>query len=399
MESINLHLLSTYLKKWSFDDNRIALNYSFCHEQGYERSRFEVRIGVPANMTNDFLNNVFHTAKERLAENLNDKGESGNSIGSNIFLVNESEVKRKLGVFIAKVNKEFTQNKRSRGRTRMISTRSLDFYYNDFEFEPLADQIKFYVHLNRGINKMNGDLWTNAVDDFTYALEIEPKNIDANKFMSEALSKLKRYEEAIKYLKIYSVTENTPESLSALSNLYIKLYDYKNAEKIFKQMNKKFPDSDLAVFGLAQLYYKQGKAHKSLLDKLWKKSEDWLSEKLKNDWEYKLPQYTEGEDGMWNAATAARYLGFERPYDLTRRAFNDELPSYFDSEKGTIRFVKAELDAWVDISNQYQLDIETYETFEDKLTDAEKKSGKLKKHKVASATKDESKDVDEDTAK
>lgn len=397
MESINLHLLSTYLKKWSFDDNRIALNYSFCHEHGYERSRFETRIGVPSNMANEFLNNVFHTAKERLTEGKNGSDELGNSIGSNIFLVNESEVKRKLGVFIAKINKEFTQNKRSRGRTRMISTRSLDFYYNDFEFEPLTDQIKFYVHLNRGINKMNGDLWTNAVDDFTYALELEPHHIEANKYMAEALSKLDRYDEAINYLKIYAEAENSPESLSILSNLYIKLNDYKNAEAIFKQMNKNFPDSDLAVFGLAQLHYKQGKAYKPLLIKLYAKNEDWLTEKLKTDWEYKLPQYAEGEEGMWNAATAARYLGFERPYDLTRRAFNDEIPSYFDSEKGTIRFVKAELDAWVDLTNEFHMDIETYETFEDKLTDEEKQVGQLKKRKRATAKKKKPKDVEKDT--
>jgi tetratricopeptide (TPR) repeat protein len=394
MESINLHLLSTYLKKWSFDDNRIALNYSFCHEHGYERSRFETRIGVPANMANDFLNNVYHTAKERLSEGKNGNGDLNNSLGNNILLVNESEVKRKLGVFLAKVNKEFTQNKRSRGRTRMISTRSLDFYYNDFEFEPLSDHMKFYVHLNRGINKMNGDLWSNAVDDFTLAIELEPENIEANKYMSEALSKLNRFDEAIKHLKIYAETENSPESLSNLSNLYIKLNDFKNAEKVFKQMSKKFPDSDLVLFGLAQLNYKQGKPYKKLLTQLANKSMDWLIEKLKNDWEYKLPQYGEGEDGMWNAATAARYLGFERPYDLTRRAFNDEIPSYFDSEKGTIRFVKAELDAWVELTNEFQLDIETYETFEEKLTDEEKKVGQLKKRKRTTKKKAEPQEVE-----
>ena len=87
MESINLHLLSTYLKKWSFDDNRIALNYSFCHEAGYERSRFETRIGVPANMANDFLNNVYHTAKERLLNGANGDEELSNSVGNNILLV------------------------------------------------------------------------------------------------------------------------------------------------------------------------------------------------------------------------------------------------------------------------------------------------------------------------
>jgi len=222
MESLNLHLLSTYLKKWSFDDNRIALNYSFCHENGYERSRFETRIGMPANMANDFLNNVFHTAKEKLLEEADNNG-TENLIGGNIFLVNESEVKRKLGVFLSKINREFNQNKRSRGRSRMISTRSLDFYYNDFEFEPLESRVKFYVHLNRGINKMNGDLWSNAVDDFTLALEINPEHPEANRYMSEALSNLKRYDEAIDHLKIYAETKNTPESLGTLANLYAKL--------------------------------------------------------------------------------------------------------------------------------------------------------------------------------
>ncbi|MEJ2055679.1 MAG: tetratricopeptide repeat protein, partial [Calditrichaceae bacterium] len=380
MESLNLHLLSTYLKKWSFDDNRIALNYSFCHEAGYERSRFETRIGSPSNMANDFLNNVFHTAKEKILQEADNNG-TENLIGSNIFLVNESEVKRKLGVFLSKINREFNQNKRSRGRSRMISTRSLDFYYNDFEFEPLEDRIKFYVHLNRGINKMNGDLWSNAVDDFTLALEIDPAHVEANRYMSEALGNLGRYEEAIDYLKVYAEAKNTPESLGTLANLYTKLEDYKSAEQILKKMTKDFPDSDLALFGLAQLAYKQGKPYISLLNKLWKKNPLWLQEKMKSDWEYKLPQYEGSEEGMWNAATTARYLGFERPYDLTRRAFNDQVPSYFDSEKGTIRFVKSELDAWVDHINRYDLDVEKYETYEDKLTKEEKKVGRLKKRK------------------
>ena len=71
----------------------------------------------------------------------------------------DPETQRKLNLFLSKILKEFNTNKRSRGRVRMISSRSMDFYYNDFEYEPLSDQEKFYVHLNRGVNKMNGDLF------------------------------------------------------------------------------------------------------------------------------------------------------------------------------------------------------------------------------------------------
>ena len=66
-----------------------------------------------------------------------------------------------------------------------------------------------------------------------------------------------------------------------------------------------------------------------------------LQEKLKNEWDYKLPAFSDNEDNMWNAGAASRYLGFEKPFDLTRKAFNEELPSYFNSEKGTIRFARA----------------------------------------------------------
>ena len=81
---------------------------------------------------------------------------------------------------------------------------------------------------------------------------------------------------------------------------------------------------------------------------------------------------------MWNAATASRYLGYERPFDLTKRAFNDELPCYFDSERGTIRFVKAELDKWVEIQNRYCLDGPKYEVYEDRLSKDELKIGNTK---------------------
>ena len=56
---------------------------------------------------------------------------------------------------------------------------------------------------------------------------------------------------------------------------------------------------------------------------------------------------------------------------LTQKAFNDELPCYFDSERGTIRFVKEELDQWVEIQNRYSIDGLIYKVYEDRLSDDE----------------------------
>jgi len=381
MNFFNLHLLSTYLKKWSYNDNKVTFNYSYCCEIGYDRSHVDMRLGSPVNMVNEFLNNVFHRAKENINEHFEADSEEVKmeNNGSNIILVNEPEVKRKLSIFFSKILKEFNNNKRSRGRSRIISTRSLDFYYNDFEYEPLNDEIKFYVHLNRGLNKMNGDLYSNAVDDLNNALAFRPEDPVANKNIAKALMKLGKFEEAVKHLEIYTQAEKSDVALHQLAQAYMRLGYLDKAEEIYKQIEKEFPDSLYALFGLAQINYKRGKGFKQKLDKIYKQNPEWLAEHLKTNWSYSLPGYAEDEESKWNAATAARYLGFNRPFDLTRKAFNDEIPSYFDSEKGTIRFVKPELDAWVELVNRYKLEPQNYQTHEELLTEQEKQKAQRKK--------------------
>lgn len=402
MEPINLYLLSTYLKKWSYGDGRITLNYSFCYDGGYQRNHIDMRLGAPSNLVNEFLSHLFHRAKEAIyelkTEDLSDDEAEIVSVGyNNIISINESEIKRKLSIFFTKILKEFNHNKRSRGRSRMISTRSLDFYYNDFEFEPLEDWVKFYVHLNRGINKMNGDLWTNAIDDFSLALSLRPDDVVANKQIAQALSNLGRYKEALQYLSVYAEQENTPESLNALAQAYIQLEEYDKADEIYQSIEEQFSESLIFLFGRAQLAYKREKGYRQLLDRIYKQEPEWLKEKLKKDWEYKLPGYGKLEESMWNAGTAARYLGFDRPFDLTRRAFNDELPSYFDSEKGTIRFAKAELDRWVDIMNRYKLDDQDYQTFEDRLSKAELEKTKVRRPKRKKKSAKDDNNIAEET--
>jgi tetratricopeptide (TPR) repeat protein len=294
-----------------------------------------------------------------------------------IKIVNESEVQRKLNMFLGKVLREFNTNKRSRGRVRMISSRSMDFYYNDFEYEPLEDNVKFYVHLNRGINKMNGDLWSAAIDDLKQALSFDENNPLANKYLAEALVKSHRIEEALPYYEKFAEHENTISGLNDLAHAYIKLERYKEAAEVLKKMKKIDPDDMLVKIGESQIVYLQQGDYLPILDKIYEEDEMWLRDYLKKSWQYKLPGMGEDEKKMWNAATSSRYLGYDRPFDLTKRAFNDELPCYFDSEKGTIRFVKAELDNWVELQNRYRIYGETYQLHPERITKEELKIGEL----------------------
>jgi tetratricopeptide (TPR) repeat protein len=372
----NLHVLSTYLKKWSYHDNRMSLSYSYFTEKGYGRNIVDMRISAPHNMVNEVLNRMVNKAKDKFNEDQ-----------VVIKIVNESEVQRKLNMFLGKVLKEFNTNKRSRGRVRMISSRSMDFYYNDFEYEPLDENVKFYVHLNRGINKMNGDLWSAAIDDLKQALDFEENNALANKYLAEALVKSHRIEEALPYYEKFAEFENTITGLNDLAHAYIQLDRYTEAANILKKMKKIDPNDMLVKIGESQIAYLQQSDYLSLLDKIYEEDDVWLRGYLRKSWQYKLPGMGKDDTKMWNAATSSRYLGYDRPFDLTKRAFNDELPSYFDSEKGTIRFVKAELDNWMEFQNRFRIDGETYQSHPERITEDELKVGELPKKKKRTTKK------------
>jgi tetratricopeptide (TPR) repeat protein len=340
-----------------------------------------MRINSPQNMANEFLNRAIYKVKETLY-NASD-GESDAAI----ILVHETEAQRKLNLFLTKILKEFNANKRSRGRVRMISSRSMDFYYNDFEYEPLSDQAKFYVHLNRGVNKMNGDLWSAAIEDLKIALSFNEEDPVANKYMAQALLKNQNVDKALPFFEKYANTENSLKAFNDLAHAYIKIQKFEEAEGVLKRMQKIDSDDFLVQILKAQIAFLQSKPYLPQLDKIKEKDEEWLREYLKKSWDYKLPGYSDDESKMWNAATASRYLGYDRPFDLTKRAFNDELPCYFDSERGTIRFVKAELDQWVEIQNRYHIDGSNYRVYTDRLTKEELKIGQIiqrkkKKEKV-----------------
>jgi tetratricopeptide (TPR) repeat protein len=365
MDICELNILSVYLKKWSYNDNRINLSFSFFTDSGYGRSAVDMRINNPQVMVNEFLNNVVYRSKEYFT-NIEDE-----YANSSIKIMSDSSVKGKMQGFFMKMVKEYNNNKKSSGRSRMISNRSMDFFYNDFEYESLDDASKFYVHLNRGVNKINGDLWQTAMEELKRSLEFNPENAVANKYMAFALMKMGKMDESIPHYEKYAKLDNSLVSLNDLAKAYTLAKKYDKAKQTFKEMTKSNPDDLLAKIGEAQIAYMQGKPYFKMLDKIYEKNNEWLRNYLKDMWEYKIPEFVDDEENKWNAATASRYLGFERPFDLTKKAFNNELPCYFDQEKGTIRFVREELENWVELSNRYSIDGSHHDIYKDRVTEKE----------------------------
>ncbi len=374
MEDQKLYLLSIYLKKWSYGDNKLTVNYSFSYGDKYQRKHKELRLGKTTKMLSDFI--------EQLYKDL-DGHEKNGKLKNRPGLFNDGETRKKLNTFFQKVTKEFSQNKKSRGKSRMISARSVDFYYSDKDYGQLDDATKFFVHINRGLNKIDGDLWTNAITDLKQAQKYKPDDVLVNKYLALAHNKLGQHAKALPFLKSYVKSDENVESLNTLASAYISLQQFDEADEIYKQISDQFEDKSIALFGRAKIAYKQGKKYIDFLNEISKSNRTWLVDKLKKKWEYTLAD--EENQTNWNASIAARYLGFDRPYDLTRKAFNKEIPSYFNAEKGTVRFVKEEIDCWVKLHNTFNLTTENYKIFPGKLT-AEEKGKKRKKKQSAEIT-------------
>ncbi len=374
MEPVNIYILSVYLKKWSYGDNKFTINFSYCTNSQYERGQISLKIASPHTLASELMNVIFTEAREKLSgENTNGK--------VNIALVNESDARQKLTGFFSKINREYNTNKRSSGKSRMINSRSLDFYYNEYEYAPLDDDIKFFVHLNRGVNKINGDFWSNAIEDLKLALEIKADDPLVNKYLAKAFTKLKKFEIALKYLEKSVESDTNVNNLCALANAYIKNEKYNEAEEILNRIDEIEPNALYTKFTKALLSYKQGKGYKSKLDAIYKTDPEWLKEKLLKDWDFKKPNNGDGKI-KWNAATAARYLDIDKPYELTKKAFNNEVPCYFNSESGIIRFVKNELDEWVELMNRYDLGDVKYSVHPERLDSSEIKRTKSKAKKT-----------------
>jgi len=97
MNTGNFHLLSTYLKKWSYQENRISVSYSYFTELGYGRQAIDMRINSPQNMVNELLNRAIYKVKESYQNSDQVKGDF------TIKLVNETEAQRKLNLFLTKI--------------------------------------------------------------------------------------------------------------------------------------------------------------------------------------------------------------------------------------------------------------------------------------------------------
>jgi tetratricopeptide (TPR) repeat protein len=384
MGLLNLYLLSCYLKKWTYRENKVTINVSFVIDDHYLRTEVKMRVGSPLTMVNEIMSSVFQYAKECLLENNNEL--ESQQIGA-IQLIHDSENKQKLSVFLGKLLKDYHLNKKSNGHSRMISNRSLDFYYHDFEFEPLEDNVKFYIYLNRGVNKIQGELWESAYDELNLAMKKNPEHVLIQKYMTLILSKMNRLKEARSFAEKYAEIKKTPESLHKLATLYIRIGENEKAEQTFSKMDEMFGESKLSLLGKAQLAYKLGKGYKQILDKVHKLNPQWLEKMLKTKWEFSLLEFCDHEECMWNAAVASKYLGIDRPFDLTQMAFNAQVPSYFDAERGTIRFVKNELDHWAEIMDRYKVDGQNYQTYPENISEKNLNKAKMRKKRPTGSAK------------
>jgi hypothetical protein len=102
---------------------------------------------------------------------------------------------------------------------------------------------------------------------------------------------------------------------------------------------------------LAQIKFALKKAdYLKLLDKLNQQDSEWLKRWLVDEFNFRIyiPEKT-----FITPAQAAKFLGFKKVFELTERAFKNEIPSHFNPAKARMSFYKEELENWAEVMNRF----------------------------------------------
>jgi tetratricopeptide (TPR) repeat protein len=194
----------------------------------------------------------------------------------------------------------------------------------------------------------------------------------------------------MRFYEKFAEVENSQRAWLELAKSYRKGKLFDKSEAIYQRVLAEDPTNKEARIGIAQIRYAlQNEEYQQILDELHKEDPEWLCEWLKEEFNFRI--YT-NEKTMLSPNQAAKFLGYERIFDLTQRAFKNELPSHFNPGRARLTFYKEELANWANTLNRYNCSGEEIKLYPDRINEAdvdieEEESETAKKPAKAANTK------------
>jgi tetratricopeptide (TPR) repeat protein len=173
----------------------------------------------------------------------------------------------------------------------------------------------------------------------------------------------------MRFYEKFAEVENSQRAWLELAKSYRKGKLFDKSEAIYQQVLAEDPTNKEARIGIAQIRYAlQNEAYQQILDELHKEDPEWLCEWLKEEFNFRI--YTNNKT-MLSPIQAAKFLGYDRIFDLTQRAFKNELPSHFNPGRARLTFYKEELANWANTLNRYNCSGEEIKLYPDRINEAD----------------------------
>lgn len=338
------YLNTVNFRKYDYVTGKMPLKIHYIMNDEEYFSYFEISVRQTSEMVTDFL--------EQFNKDIHDKiAKEGEQI--EIEIANESLVRQQFHNYLNRFISEKNSGKKKKGKTTKSMPSYLDIYHELQDISFLPKNVQFFLVLNWAKKYYDREDYHKAIDPLRKLIKLKPEYGLAYKMLARSLKKNRKYDEAMRYYEKYAKVDKSLDAKLDLAKSYRKGKLFDKSDKIYQDVLQDFPEDKEARIGIAQIKYAQNNPdYMAILELLYEEDAAWLKKWLIEEFNFRI--YISSKTSM-KPNQAARYLGYEKPYQLTQMAFRNEIPSHFNPTKARISFYKEELENWAKVCNRFNL--------------------------------------------
>jgi len=362
MSNFEISLIAVEVRKWDSEAQKITMVGYYLLDDEEKNPTFDVSILQPPEMVEEFLGRLRYEAELKLREKHQDEK-------IEVEFDNETFLRQKVYNYFKRITSELNNPRRKKGQPKMILTTHMDVYNENQDISFLPSRFQFFVILSWARKYYEKEDYKKAIEPLRKLVKFAPDYGIGYKWLARSLKKVRKYDEAMRNYEKYAEVDNSTEAWLDLAKSYRKGKIFDKSEEIYQEILAKEPANQEARIGLAQIYYANKEdRYLEILDALHQENPEWLKEWLIEEFNFRI--YI-SEKILLSPVQAAKFLGYKQIFELTQRAFKNEIPSHFNPSKARLSFYKEELENWAMVMNRYNCLPEKIELFPDKIDQVE----------------------------
>ncbi len=347
MSDFELNLIALDIRKWDLELERLSIKLNYIINETEQTSQINLSLTQLPEMVEELINKFRLEAETFLKNSLPQETEV------NIVLANDTFLRQKLSNYFKRVLLELNNPRRKKGQARMIYSTHMDMYNENQDISFLPEKLRFNVVINWVRKYYDHEDYQKVIEPLRKLIKLKPDYGLGYKWLARSLKKVRKYEESMRMYEKYAGVDQSLDAYQDLAKSYRKGKLYDQSQKIYEKILKDNPDDKEARIGMAQIQFAQNDdSYQKILNKLYAEDPEWVKNWLREEFNFRI--YVSPKTPL-TPIQATKYLGFDQVFELTQRAFQNEIPSHFNPARARMSFYKEELDNWSLIYNRYQL--------------------------------------------